>query len=98
MHSKNARRCRSKSKRVVMSKRQPYTDVMGRELQVSQGVEMDPKSLIALFSALKPGDRLEWIKDFNKHPDHVVKVVAIRSLCGVAIAGFVFGIVWALRH
>lgn len=81
-----------------MAKSQPYTALKGRELQASQGVEMDPKSLIALFSVLKPGDRLEWIKDLNKHPDHVVRVVAIRSICGAVIAGFVFGIVWVLRH
>lgn len=40
---------------------------------------MDLRPLMHLASRLKPGNRLEWIKHLNKHPDHVVKIVAIQS-------------------
>lgn len=55
-----------------------------------------PRPRIQIASSLKPGDRLEWIKHLNKHPEHVVKIVAIRS--GAFVLTVVAGmLIWAFR-
>lgn len=57
---------------------------------------MDARPLMHIASSFKPGDRLEWIKHLKKHPDHVVKIVAIRS--GAVVFTIVAGmLIWAFR-
>ncbi len=61
-----------------------------------EGPLMDPKPLVQLASGLRPGNRLEWIKHLNKHPDDVVKIVAIQS--GAFVLTVIVGmLIWAFR-
>lgn len=50
---------------------------------------MDRKSLIEVPSALKPGDRLEWIRHIKGSPTHVVIAIGIRTLPALIVVGVV---------
>lgn len=50
---------------------------------------MDRKSLLEVASALKPGDRLEWIRHIKGSPTHVVIAICIRTIPSMIVAGVI---------